>query len=274
MTGDVVISLQPGSTISGQVVDMAGVPVPGASIYCERPQAAFSKRSVGTRATSDTQGRFEVTDLPPEACTIYAHHKGYSRASVEGVLGARTDLVLRMQPAPMVAGRAVDGPTGEPIAEFKVQIAADYRVQTLHMDPLLFQDCDGYWQAQHWQMKAGAELFVEVSANGYSPTRIRGSARVDPPRDQNVVRLFPGTTVVGVLRDEATGTPIVGPDGQSSVVTSSVSPIISTDTHPDYTNLGANFPGQFLYQFRVCNTTSSSPKRWLNCSPACVPSSC
>ncbi|MCP5045366.1 MAG: carboxypeptidase regulatory-like domain-containing protein [bacterium] len=208
LAGDVMISLRPGFAVSGQVVDMAGVPVPGASICCELPEAAFSKRMVGTRATSDANGRFEVTDLPPEACTIYAHHKGYSRASIEGVLGARTGLVLRMKPAPMVAGRAVDGTTGEPIAKFKVQIASDYKVQPLHMDPLMFQDCDGYWQARHWQMKAGAELFVEVAAEGYAPTRIRSVSRVGPPRDQNVIRLLPGTTVTGVLRDKVTGAPI------------------------------------------------------------------
>lgn len=207
VTGEILITLRPGLAVAGQVLDAAGAAVPGASVYCRVSGSNPLVGEVGTRATSDAAGWFEVTDLPREPCTVFAHHKKYSRAEVE-VVGSRTDLVLRMKAAPMVAGRVLNGVTGEAIDDFEVRIASNYEVQSLHMDPLLFENSDGYWQAQHWKMKAGAELFVEVRANGFAPVRMRSAARVDCPRDQNMIRMFAGTNVSGVVRDAVSGAPI------------------------------------------------------------------
>lgn len=50
------------------------------------------------------------------------------------------------------------------------------------------------------------------------------------------------------------GTPVIGPQGQSSLVNASVSLIQNGDQASGYNNIGANHTGKYLYQFRVCNT--------------------
>ncbi|MCR9245855.1 MAG: sigma-70 family RNA polymerase sigma factor [bacterium] len=209
-TGDVTIAMRPGFTVAGQVTDTAGEPMAGVSVYAEDPTADFAKRGVGTRAKTDAAGGFAINDLPPGSFTVYAHHDGYARASLPGIHNARTDLVLRLAAAPAVAGRVVDAATGEPIREFTVAIAANHEVQSLHISPKRFEDDHGYFRFQNWRMKAGAELFLEIRAPGYAPSRVRSAGQVNPPRDQNVVRLHVGATVKGTVRDAATNTAIAG----------------------------------------------------------------
>ncbi|HEX5053293.1 MAG TPA: sigma-70 family RNA polymerase sigma factor [Planctomycetota bacterium] len=207
--GELALVLHAGRTIAGCVLDEAGAPIVGASVYCERATPDLERRSIGGRATSDTEGRFTIADLPPEPCTVFAHHADHMRASLEGVAGSPSDLVLRMKRAASVAGRVVDGVTGAPVGAFTILLTADYSVQPLqYVDPVRFVDSDGWFRVVHWQLQPGAELFVEVWAEGYAPQRVAGAPSVDAPRDQYVIRLFAGATVRGVVCDAANGAPV------------------------------------------------------------------
>ncbi|HEX6811856.1 MAG TPA: sigma-70 family RNA polymerase sigma factor [Planctomycetota bacterium] len=209
LRGEFVLVLQRGRTIAGRVLDESGAPIVGASVYCQRQTGDLAQRSVGGRATSDTEGRFTITDLPHEPCDLKAHHADYRRASLEGLSGTPSDLVVTMKQAASVAGRVVDGVTGAAVGAFTIRLVADHEVQPLnYVEPVRFADCDGWWRVKHWELQPGAELFVEVWAEGYAPQRVAAVAQVGAPRDQSVIRLVAGTTVKGVVCDAATGTPV------------------------------------------------------------------
>lgn len=209
MRDELVLVLRPGRTIAGRALDAAGAPVVGVSVSCTMQGTGLARSAVGSRAKTDTEGRFTIQELPPEPCTVTAHHPDYRHAVLEGVSGTPADLVLRMQPAASVAGRVVDGITGAPVAAFQVLLAADHKVQPLqYVDPVRFADSDGFWRVKHWQLKPGAPLVVEVWAEGYAPQRVDSVVMDDAPRDQNLIRMFAGTTVSGTVVDAKTGTPV------------------------------------------------------------------
>lgn len=207
--GEVVIALAKGYAIRGQVVDAAGEPVAGASIYCERQGVAMNESAVGSRSDSDAGGRFEINGLPPEACTLYAYHEGYARAEFAFVGGAVAETTLRIERALAVAGRVVDDATGEPVAAFQVGFEPS-RDRPVYLDPVAFQAADGRWRIADWRLPAGSKLAVVITAPGYALARLTVEPVSDPVADQNVARLLAGTRVEGVVRDPATGQPIAG----------------------------------------------------------------
>lgn len=208
--GELVFRLEKAHTVRGRVVDATGQPIAGASIYGQLTTASGGEQQVGERVDSGPDGYFELPGLPQEPCTILAHHRDYARASAESIVAGAGELVLRLERAPSVAGRVLDGATGRPIDVFTVRIAADPEVQQLRMDPKSFKDTDGYWEVSNWKMVSGAELHLHVSARGYAPTLTTSVAQPDSPRDQSVILLYPGVVVSGTVRHATTGAPIAG----------------------------------------------------------------
>ncbi len=210
--GELTVSLQKGFDVSGQVVDDTGQPVIGSSVYCEIAGAVnlMDRRAVGTRAMSGAEGRFVIHGLPPERCVIYAFHKDYNRASFEFRGGTTHEVLLRLQPAPAVAGRVVDGTTGAPLNDFIITVSAAREDQSLHTDPVSFHGSDGYFVFRYWQMQVGAELVVEAKAKGYAASTVRSVALASPPRGQTLISMFVGTRVEGIVRDAREGTPLAG----------------------------------------------------------------
>jgi hypothetical protein len=212
-SGELVIRMQRGHTVRGTVVDTQGNPIAGASVYGQTSQGLFGLRDVGTRANSTADGSYEITDLPLEPLTLYAHKPSYARAAVEltgGAPGGITDVELRMTPAPSLAGQVLDGTTGKPVEEFTVHVTAGPDSPPLHMDPMLVRDSKGFWRAQNFRVQAATELRVGITAPGYAPARVKTAAAIDPPADQTVVRLFRGVTVHGIVRRAGSGKPLDG----------------------------------------------------------------
>lgn len=206
---ELVLVLRPGRTIAGRVLDPKDQPIVGASVYCRTTATEGEPETVGSRATSDVEGRFTIRELPLEPCTIHAHHADFRRASSPAVAGSPTELVVRMEPAASVAGRVVDGRTGAPITAFTITLAADHEVHPLqYVDPVRFANADGSFRLAHWQLQPGVPLFVEVAAAGYPPQRLASAPQVDAKHDQHVIRLDAGTTLRGVVRHAVTGAPV------------------------------------------------------------------
>jgi RNA polymerase sigma-70 factor (ECF subfamily) len=207
--GELVLVLRPGRTIAGRVLDPKGQPIVGASVYCRTTATEGEPRTVGSRATSDRDGRFTIRELPPEPCAVHAHHTQFRRASLPVVAGSPTELLVRMEPAASVAGRVVDGSTGAPIPAFTITLAADPAVHPLqNVDPVRFASADGSFRLEHWELQPGVPLLVEVAAAGYAPQRIASAPQVGAEQDQHLIRLDAGTTLRGVVRDAVTGAPV------------------------------------------------------------------
>jgi RNA polymerase sigma-70 factor (ECF subfamily) len=206
--GELVITLAKGHSIRGQVTDHTGRPVAGASVYCERSDGG-EPSSVGSRADSDGDGRFEITGLPAVPCMLFADMREHRRAEFPFVGGAVREATLRLEPAPAIAGRVVDGNTGNPVAAFTIEIEAD-REHPVFLDAVPFRADDGRWQLTNWQLPTGVPLSVAVTAPGYAAARITIVPTAAPSPDHNLVRLFAGIRVEGVVRDPRTGQPLAG----------------------------------------------------------------
>lgn len=81
MADDVVVALVAVQPLEGVVVDTAGAPVAGASILVDDAQAYEPERYA--RAQTSADGTFTLTDLPPGAHALHAHHPDFAKASVE-----------------------------------------------------------------------------------------------------------------------------------------------------------------------------------------------
>ncbi|HEX5052854.1 MAG TPA: sigma-70 family RNA polymerase sigma factor [Planctomycetota bacterium] len=209
--GDVEITLQAGYTLRGVVLDTAGRPVAGASVTCgQGATTSFERRQVGAPGRSGVDGRFEITGLPPEPCTLVAHHPDYNQGELTFVGGAIAETVVRLSPAPAVAGRVIDGATNAPIVDFTVELQTNALVLPLFLDPVPFHSEHGSFAVRNWQLKTGVPMSAIVAAEGFAPVRVRTEALLDPSPDQNLVRLFTGTRVEGVVRDPASGQPVAG----------------------------------------------------------------
>jgi hypothetical protein len=207
-SGELVITLAKGHSIRGQVTDHTGRPAAGASVYCELSEAG-DQRSVGSRADTDADGQFEITGLPAAPCTLFAYQPEYQRAEFPFVGGAVREASLRLLPAPAIAGRVVDGVTGKPVTSFTIAIDAD-REHPVFLDPVAYRDEHGRWRLADWRLPAEVPLSVVATAPGYAPARITLAPTAAPNAEQNVVRLFAGIRVEGVVRDPRTGQPLAG----------------------------------------------------------------
>ncbi|MEZ5966737.1 MAG: sigma-70 family RNA polymerase sigma factor [Planctomycetota bacterium] len=227
--GEVEFRLDPGGSVRGRVVDEAGRPVAGASVYAERAGDDSMSRAVGRRCDSDADGRFEVVDLPPDPCHVYAFSRGFIRGSQPAVLPGGPELVIRLERALTVAGRVVDAATRRPITEFEVRIAKAEELGAPWIRSVRFADPGGAWQASESRFVAGEPLHVEVSAAGYAPARTTMIASRTPAADTGVIALTPGLTLRGRVRHADGEQPVAGArlallrDGENTLVAQSPS---------------------------------------------------
>ncbi|MCA8973901.1 MAG: carboxypeptidase regulatory-like domain-containing protein, partial [Planctomycetes bacterium] len=208
--GELLVTLIPGRTLSGRVVDGRGEPIAGATVYCEVPDDnGIGRRQIGNGIDSDADGRFRIGDVPPEPCRVRAWHHDYTPAAIEDISGSPEDLVLRMTTAPCVTGRAIDGQTRKPLGAFTV-LAPEGSTLAHRIEPRQFADCDGYWRVDYPRFEAGTAVELEIRAAGYAPQRFTARPAIDPPRDQHGIELFAGTTVAGIVSDAGSGAPLAG----------------------------------------------------------------
>lgn len=208
-TDDIEFRLEPGRTLRGRVVDAAGAPIAGASVDAERAGDEGLRRAVGARCDSAADGRFEVRDLPAEACHVYAFKAGYLRGSQQNVFGGGPELSIRLQPAPAVAGRVIDAATRAPLDLFTVQVAAKREdLGRSWSKDVPFSGTDGYWRSQEGAFTVGQKLYIEVRAEGYAPCRTEVIAALEPAADGQVTALLRGVTLAGSVRRAGDGQPV------------------------------------------------------------------
>ena len=111
----VEITLEPGTSLQGRVLDSRDLPIPRASVQA-RSAAREGQAFFGGSASTDEEGRYELVDLEPGPYEIqvFVFEKGRStRAAVEIQPGSNR-LDLRLPGGVEVSGRVVDG-QGAPV---------------------------------------------------------------------------------------------------------------------------------------------------------------
>jgi protocatechuate 3,4-dioxygenase beta subunit len=103
----VQVTLEPGASVEGQVLDAAGAPLPGAVVFA----------TANTSATTDAAGRFFLEGLNPGKVAISASSETAEFDPVEVEVPAR-GVVLQAPKRLLASGRVVD-PAGRPVSPFE-----------------------------------------------------------------------------------------------------------------------------------------------------------
>ncbi len=169
--GRATIALEPGHRIRGRVVDEAGKPLAGVRIAYDEGANPFGDGGTGT---TDADGRFAFDDLPPK-CPFGFARAGYSDLQRDDLPLDGPDVIeVRMAPAGVILGRAVDG-SGAPLRSFRVRLnhsplrkpgEPSAGLWSELVDPgQEFQSDDGRFQLG--DLPVGTPLLVKVSAPGH-----------------------------------------------------------------------------------------------------------
>ncbi len=197
--GTFVFRLGPAVTAAGMVVDSVGSPVADAEVSACRGDESHRRQG-----TTGTDGRFTLRGCPPGKVLLSARAEGYAPATTAVelaedsapfrlVLGRNEELRLQV-----LRLRVVDH-GGQPVSGAWV---AQANSAPMGANPYLVTDSDG---RVVWEEAPDSELTFNLSAPGHLP--VRGfTVRADG--QEHVVRMLPGLTISGTVRDAATGTPI------------------------------------------------------------------
>ena len=229
---DLVLTLRPTGSISGQVVDMnSGRPVAEpkfvvGTLYTFRGQRTRGSRSVHL----DENGNFEIVDLPPGPYGLFidsnpdVYRSGIVRPQVsvdlehgqhimdvrltfdyERYLQSKTARKsMRAEPVQLnviqnpsvgeMRGRVLHAGTGDPVTTF--QLKTSHFLRSVH-------DQDGRFVIEK---QRGTTFRIEISSKGFVPTAelVQGGLG-DQPIHEITVRLQPGALVEGEVIDTSGG---------------------------------------------------------------------
>jgi len=184
------IVLHKGRTGFGRVVNRSEQPVPGAAVVLRpafngdlRMQMVVSLESGDSsyEATTGSDGRFEIRDLPAGTWDLAVQGKGYAPLRVPGLgvpEGAgSTDLgTVILAPGAPVEGYVVDR-EGHPIAGASVQATesdAGFAVGEEGSSPAAITRADGFFRIE--DRRPGETIDLVASRTGYAPAALPGVA--------------------------------------------------------------------------------------------------
>ncbi|MBK7072110.1 MAG: carboxypeptidase regulatory-like domain-containing protein [Myxococcales bacterium] len=192
--------------VAGRVVDAADRPVAGARLTLDATVAGVGGAAGVQHAVTDADGRFAIAPRWHEHAVLTADADGFAAASVlvdpRGRVGAEPDdLLIRLSACAHRVIGSVRDVGGGAIAGAQVRRQID--AMPNRTGPAVTADDDGRWQLC---VPAGPS-WLEVGADGYERV-VRGvNVHGDHALD---VALVPAAVVRGVVRDAASGAPIVG----------------------------------------------------------------
>jgi hypothetical protein len=191
-------------TIAGAVVhEVSGAPVAGALVAATPRGTDAPVR----QALTDTAGSFTLRDLPPGLYRVDASAAGLAPTRRWSIRTGGRDVVLRLAPGGVVAGRVCDRRTGAPVAPFVVSVyMPEGPLEPLRTQAVL--DVEGRFAVA--DLPPGPALVV-ISSPGHAPSPgtpviVRESGA--PPYVD--VKLGAGGVVEGSVVDRVSGKPIGG----------------------------------------------------------------
>jgi len=209
------VVLPPGHVLAGQVVDDAGNAVRWAYVYV---RSLGDDQYVPARY-ADANGRFQVAGLPDGRFMLGFLKESFMRREEPFDPVDRDDLVVRLERSGAIAGRVVDGITGEPVTSFRIRFVAPSNLSGYWVgwaaggSGVPFTDPDGYWTTERdEELTVGRSTAIQASAPGYAPAVVEGATvTADPDPDALVIRLFASSAPVrGRVVASESGLPIAG----------------------------------------------------------------
>ncbi|WP_257457293.1 carboxypeptidase regulatory-like domain-containing protein [Archangium lipolyticum] len=172
------VSLAPGASIRGEVVDTRGAPVAGASVAV-LPRTAEP-------VTADAQGRFEVRALKPgRPYLVEARHPGYDQREHQQTTAGGDPVRVVLEARTTFRGRVV-AEDGSPVKRYR-------------LDEHDVTSADGRFELA--LPTAGDRVIVAVEAPGFEPLMV--DKPVQPDLGDLVLERAPSVT--GLVREEGGG---------------------------------------------------------------------
>ncbi len=115
------VTLKPGRTYRGQVVDVKGDPMEGIRVGTQEWRVGKEQRWMSRLSTTNAQGMFTLTHLPEGQIELnFGRKKGYLGFSMDLPADvSRVDKVV-MYDVPVFTGRVVDEDTNLPVTDFEI----------------------------------------------------------------------------------------------------------------------------------------------------------
>ena len=203
------------ATISGRVVSENGAPVSDVSIVCEgiRPKdAPLTDRLDERLARAGADGRFSVAVDPDRTYKLSALATGYAARYMPvevGPAGSTAEVVVKLEPNAVIAGRVVDE-TGAPVPAFSVVVAKRVGVGQSVMATASVFNGDGRFEVDG--LNAG-DFVVSAAAYGFAVGEpVDTKAVVRKERTDSVpsvvITLPRGGTLVGRIIDAESKEPL------------------------------------------------------------------
>jgi carboxypeptidase family protein/PDZ domain-containing protein len=143
---DLVLTLAPGGSIAGRVVDAAtGAPVPAFTVVVLGRDGPLRELEIATQAVIDAEGRFQLSDLPDEPLRVRAAAGGWAQSPALDTRVGATDLEIRIGRGGTLVGTVVDASARAPIAGARVSMEGlrGERIEALPGAPEAVTDADG-----------------------------------------------------------------------------------------------------------------------------------
>jgi RNA polymerase sigma-70 factor (ECF subfamily) len=218
--GRLDVTLTRGLELGGVVLGTGDEPQAGVLVYVERATRWGDGDGSLPATRTDEDGRFHFASLPDVALQLGFLQDGYSRLVVDDLELGLVDHVVRLERGGQLAGRVIDGTTGEPVQSFTVRFVdplleeGEERLWGYWIgwfDGVAFVDTDGYWRCDEEDFDAGKVTGIEILADGYAPTVLpRAITVTDAEDDELVFRMFQGSRVAGRVVELASGAPVEG----------------------------------------------------------------
>jgi len=129
---DIAVTLEPGETAKGRVLDDGGAPLEGVSVVPTVPShdRRFGRSAwlLERSATTDAQGRFSLEGLPESAVQFEFHGDGLIALHNQPLNLDGADNQVVMHSGGMIRGRVVDR-DGKPVRNFRILVNAPHERQ-------------------------------------------------------------------------------------------------------------------------------------------------
>ncbi|MBI4661791.1 MAG: carboxypeptidase regulatory-like domain-containing protein [Verrucomicrobia bacterium] len=113
----VELRLQAPHVLRGLIKDLAGKPIEGVRIRADDWERY---RYPGWEATTDAEGRFVFSNMPPGTVSLDITKAGYMGRLMHRFTVGEPEQILALGPILRLHGRVLDAATGEPVAQFKM----------------------------------------------------------------------------------------------------------------------------------------------------------
>lgn len=204
------LSLQPGATVTGRVVDEGGKGIAQALVGAgSTPDFPFEYA-----AQTEPDGSFQLPDLPREGVFyLQARARGRASTPLKVTMPPAGPVEIHLRGGKTLKGRVVDRETGAPVAQAEV---AAGRVLTRGLGGLTVQtampldsvstDQEGFFEIP---LGDSGEVRLDVRAPGYAPAQRTVPIKEDESPRLLIVQLERGLSLRGRVW-EADGRPAVG----------------------------------------------------------------